>query len=51
MREFGVFLALSIVTLGLFWFYWWYVLVSDYNVFFDISERWEGILQFTALYK
>lgn len=51
MREFGIFLALSFVTLGLFWFYWWYVLVADYNIFFDASERWEGVCQYTLLYK
>lgn len=40
-REYGIFFALAIVSMGLFWFYWWYILLKDGNSFFEMSERWE----------
>ncbi len=48
-REYGIFLALSIVSGGLFWFYWWYILVKDGNCFFDMTERWETEIHYSLL--
>jgi hypothetical protein len=50
IREYGIFAAIAIFTLGLFWFYWWYVLVTDPNTYYENSERWESQLIFTLFY-
>lgn len=50
-REFGIFAALSVLTLGLFWFYWWYTLIVDTNRFFDASERWEASLNYMLFFR
>lgn len=50
-REYGIFAAISVATLGLYWFYWWYVLITDHNRFFVSSERWESALIFTLFHR
>ncbi len=48
-REFSVYALLSIFSLGLFWYFWYYALMHDFNRLLDRSERWEGVLHYILL--
>jgi hypothetical protein len=43
-HSYGLFLFLTIITFGLFEFYWAYVRIKDPNDHFDEHERWEDQL-------
>jgi hypothetical protein len=43
-RSFGLYLLLSIVTIGLFTFYWWYTLLRDPNEHFRYQWQFEDNL-------
>ncbi|MBN2168783.1 MAG: DUF4234 domain-containing protein [Actinobacteria bacterium] len=47
-RNFVTFLLLSIVTCGIYYFYWLYVLVLDGNNHFEAQVQWEDFI-YTAL--
>ncbi|MBC7229347.1 MAG: DUF4234 domain-containing protein [Actinobacteria bacterium] len=47
-REFVTFLLLSIVTCGIYGFYWMYVMIKDFNDHFMAQVAWEDFL-YTAL--
>jgi hypothetical protein len=47
-REFITFLLLSIVTCGIYGFYWMYVMINDFNVHFTAQAAWEDFIA-TAL--
>ncbi len=47
-REFITFLLLSIVTCGIYGFYWMYVMINDFNVHFTTQTAWEDFIA-TAL--
>ncbi len=40
-REFGKYVFFSIITLGIFTFYWVYVLIDDLNKHFALQVQWE----------
>lgn len=43
-RNFVTFLLLSIVTCGIYYFYWLYVLVDDGNRHFEAQVQWEDFI-------
>ncbi len=43
-REFVTFLLLSIVTCGIYGFYWMYVMIKDFNDHFMAQVAWEDFL-------
>jgi len=40
-RNFWLYLVLSIITLGIFMFYWYYILLEEPNHYFRVGQRWE----------
>jgi len=44
-RSFGLYIFLSIITLGIFCLYWAYVIFKDPNQHFDTHQVWESELQ------
>jgi hypothetical protein len=44
-RNFVTFLILSLVTCGIYGIYWWYTLITDPNLHFDIHATWETQLE------
>ena len=44
-RPYGLYILLSIITLGIFCLYWAYVIFHDPNQHFDTHQRWESELE------
>lgn len=44
-RSYGLYIFLSIITLGIFCLYWAYVIFHDPNQHFDTHQRWESELE------
>lgn len=44
-RSYGLYIFLTIITLGIFGIYWAYVIFSDPNKHFDAHEVWESELE------
>ena len=43
-RNFALYLVLSLVTCGIFWFYWIYSMVEDGNTHVEAQVQWEDFL-------